>query len=254
MIPAGAATQLKPVALIAALKSEAACFAASRPLPGLPADLDDRFTLMLGGMGPERAARAAERMIREGARAVMSVGMAGALQPRVSPGDILLPERVADAGGSLHTTVSWRAAILERLADATLIVHGGLLRSVPSVLGGAPAKSEYGRTTGAVAVDMESAAIVKTALQHGVPAVVVRVAVDLVDVSLPVEILGLLDPYGGIRIGQVLRAIGAKPVLVPNMIRLARAERAARRILIQLGQRRHELLAPDVAVQGRLQA
>ncbi len=237
------------MALIAALKTEAACFTSGRLLPGLAADLDDRFTLILGGMGPARAARAAEKMIREGARAVISIGMAGALQPGLSPGDVLLPERVADAGGCLNTTQSWHAAILERLADTTLTVHGGLLQSLASVLGSASAKAEYGRSTGAIAVDMESAAIVQTAHRHGVPAVVVRVVVDPVEVNLPREILEQLDPYGSIRINRVLSAIGGRPALVPDMIRLARAQRAARRVLIQLGQRRHELLAPDVAVQ-----
>ena len=234
------------MALIAALKTEAACFTSGRPLPGLPADLDDRFTLILGGMGPARAARAAEKMIREGARALISIGMAGALQPGISSGDVLLPERVADAGGCLNTTESWRAAIVERLADTTLTVHGGLLHSVASVLGTASAKSAYGSSTGAVAVDMESAAIVGAAQRHGVPAVVVRVVVDPVDVNLPLEILEQLDPYGSIRIKRVLSAIGGRPALVPDMIRLARAQRAARRVLVQLGRRRHELLATDI--------
>lgn len=239
------------MALVAALKVEAACFLPGEVLPGLPVDLDDRFTLFLGGMGPERAARSAQRMIREGACAIMSIGMAGALQPGVAPGDILLPAQVVDTGGSLNTAESWRAAILERLKDTMFTVHGGRLHSVASVLGAASAKSECGRATGAVAVDMESAAIVRAAQRHGIPSVVVRVAVDPVNVSLPVEILGRLDPYGGIRITQVLRAVAGKPALLPAMIRLARAQRAARRVLIQLGRRRHELLAPDVVTHGK---
>lgn len=234
------------MALIAALKSEAACFTRARPLPGLPADIDDRFTLVLGGMGPERAARAAERMIQEGASAVMSIGMAGALQPGVNPGDVLLPEQVGDARGSLNIDRSWRTAILERLTDTPFTVHGGLLHSVASVLGTAAAKSEYGRSTGAVAVDMESAAIVQAAQRHGVPATVVRVIVDPVDVALPLEILERLDPYGSIRLSWVLGAIVTRPALLPDMIRLARAQRAAHRVLNQLGRRRHELLAPDI--------
>lgn len=240
---------MRPVALIAALKSEATCFTGQSPLPGVPFVLDDRFTLILGGIGAERAARAANRMIENGAGSVMSIGFAGSLDPTLRSGDIVLPEQVRDDTGIVEPAASWRGAVMERLAGARTRVHGGLLTSVTSIVDSAAMKSALHERDGAVAVDMESGAILRTALEHDVPALVLRVVADTADMGVPRELLACIDSFGGIRAGLIIGTVAARPAMIPSLFRLARAEWTARRVLRRLARQRHELLAPDASAR-----
>ncbi|MEN3307453.1 MAG: 4-hydroxy-3-methylbut-2-en-yl diphosphate reductase [Micromonosporaceae bacterium] len=122
------------------------------------------------GMGPARATRAAARL---GADAVLVAGVAGGLAPGLRAGDIVVASEVrsGDAPPVAIPSAVLLAGALRRLG---LRVHLGPVVSVDRVVDG-PARRELA-ATGALAVDMESAA-----LSAGRPAAVVRSIVDTTD-------------------------------------------------------------------------
>src|ERR1700744_2876811 len=54
------------------------------------------FLVAAGGGWPEGAHRAAERLIGQGAEALVSFGLAGGLEPDARPGTLLVPKAVTE--------------------------------------------------------------------------------------------------------------------------------------------------------------
>ena len=67
-----------------------------RAAGGLDPSLPGRIAC--AAAAPERARAGAERLLAEGAGALVSFGIAGGLDPVLMPGDLVLPERVGLPG------------------------------------------------------------------------------------------------------------------------------------------------------------
>jgi len=87
------------------------------------------------------------------------------------------------------------------------------------------AKAALRAATGAVAVDMESAAILEAAAAHGCTSMVVRGVSDDARETLPAELLELMGADGRIRRGGVLALV--RPRVLARALRLRRATRQA---------------------------
>jgi adenosylhomocysteine nucleosidase len=82
----------------------------------------------------------------------------------------------------------------------------GDLLTVPGALESPAAKRAAAAATGAIAVDMESAAIAGEAVRARVPFVAMRVVVDGLDDALPPRAESWIDERGQRRLSAVLRA------------------------------------------------
>jgi 4-hydroxy-3-methylbut-2-enyl diphosphate reductase len=134
---------------------------------GLPAEL-----VVCTGMGPARSRRAARalRARRPGALAV--AGVCGALTDELAAGDVVVATEVRSADGVIPCPSA--ALLVGALRAAGLTAHAGPIVSVDHVVHGAE-RAELA-TTGALAVDMESAMLASAA--DGGPLAVLRVVVD----------------------------------------------------------------------------
>ena len=199
--------------------------------------------LRLCGMGPEKAAQAARALLAEGATALVSYGVAGALAPGLAPGALLLPERVSFLGSCRVVDVSWRERVQQRLAPEVNLV-GDLLLTLKEPVATVLDKARLRRETGAVAVDMESGAVLAAAAAAGVPSLVLRAIVDGAETSLPRAVLGG-DNHGQPRGAAVIQALLRRPWELAAVLRLGVDLRAAvhslRRAWLRLGP---EGLAP----------
>jgi nucleoside phosphorylase len=145
-------------------------------------------TLLQAGIGGVRAHAALEALTVP-YDLVVSIGFAGALVTGASPGDVVLPHTVVweEALGLHHYAVpvgTWSAAKTQLPADlATRALHGPLLSS-PVVIATPAAKHAAAIRVGAVAVEMEAAALVSVARERGADVLVLRAILDAVDVSL----------------------------------------------------------------------
>ncbi|GDY28681.1 phosphorylase family protein [Gandjariella thermophila] len=151
-----------PLVVAAPLGIEAR--AVRRGLPGA--------VVVRAGMRGRHAGRVAHALRDRDPAALTVAGVAGALVPGPAPGDLVVPTEIRSAAGTVPCPSA--AALAEALRRHGLTVHTGPVVSVDHVVHGA----ERARlaATGAVAVDMESAALVAAA--EGRPSVVVRAVVD----------------------------------------------------------------------------
>ncbi len=90
------------------------------------------------------------------------------------------------------------------------------------------AKAALFAASGAVATDMESAAIVARAASCGCSALVIRAVSDSAGQSLAPELARLVTPEGKIQWGRALTLIVARPAALPEAFGLGRRTRRAR--------------------------
>ena len=154
------------------------------------------------GMGPRRVQSWLPRLDRLAPGAVVVAGLAGGLDPALRAGDVVVASEVQDARGTVALPAA--APLVAELRRHGLRVHHG-----PIVTADRLATSRDERAAlagnGAIAVDMESAPIVRavTDRPNPVPVAVVRVVVDTVDTPLTrPQTIG-----NGIRALRVLRRV-----------------------------------------------
>lgn len=190
--------------------------------------------LTVSGMGWECALAGTRRLTQAGAAALASVGTAGALDPGLESGAIVLPEEVAVIGGkALATHPRWRAALAASLPRAHL--SAGRLLSTREPLGLRLDKAIARRETGCVAVDMESAAVAAVAAELGLPFIAVRVIVDTAAEDLPAAVLAA-SRAGQVSGVRLLAALARAPWEIAALMRLAGRFRTACRVLAGIGE------------------
>ncbi|MGW4162575.1 phosphorylase family protein [Streptomyces sp. NPDC004788] len=168
---------------------------------GAPAPL----AVVRTGMGPAHARRGVSRALaREPWRdaAVIASGFCAGLAPGMHPGDIVVAEETRDADGA--TPCVGTELLVKALARALpgRTVHTGPLTGSDHVVRG-PERAAL-RAGGAIAVDMESAATLRTATGAGArPVAAVRVVVDAPEH----ELVRIGTVRGGISAFRVLRAV-----------------------------------------------
>ena len=130
-------------------------------------------TLARCGMGPDRVREWLPQLGVLAPDAIVVAGVAGGLDPTLRPGDVVVATEVRDAHGRIVQHAA--APLVAELRRMGLRVRTGPMYSCDHVVGGAAERARLA-ATGAVAVDMESAAIVRSA--GSTPTAVVRVIVD----------------------------------------------------------------------------
>ncbi|MER5884843.1 1-hydroxy-2-methyl-2-butenyl 4-diphosphate reductase [Streptomyces sp. NPDC001941] len=157
------------------------------------------------GMGPRHAERAVARALagpRLRDAAVIASGFCAGLAPGMHPGDLVVADETRGPGGT--TACEGTELLVKELARALpgRTVHTGPLTGSDHVVRG-PERAAL-RATGAIAVDMESAATLLTALAAGPrPVAAVRVVVDAPEH----ELVRIGTVRGGISAFRVLRAV-----------------------------------------------
>ena len=224
------------VAMVAALESECA---------SLRRESTARWHVTRSGPGLQRAAAAAARAVATGARVLVSWGLAGALKDGLAPGVVVIPRRVVTHDGEVFEADPALHARLAELANDLRVEVGDLL-TAPAAIESPEAKGAARDRFGAVAVDMESAAIARVAAASRVPFVALRVVFDGVADALPAGAEQWLDEQGRRRLAPALRAI-VSPSQWGGLVTLMRRYRVANRALDDLARAlaRRRMLAGD---------
>jgi len=224
--------------VVAALRAEA------RSVGGERAGLMVRVS----GMGCERAARSALALVRAGAGSLLCWGVAGALDPALGCGDIVLASEVicetpltlqldglqpvaVAARARLRTSDRWRGELYAALARQGAVRQGAVLTR-GEVACEASLKAGLFEQSAALAVDLESAAVGVVAGLYGLPFMVVRVIADTAADTLPPLLGTLAAAEPRTMLGRLawLRLL-CRPAAWPGLLRLARRYRAALRVL-----------------------
>jgi adenosylhomocysteine nucleosidase len=183
------------------------------------------WPVAVGGGTPGGADRAARALIADGARALVSFGLAGGLSSALRPGDVLVPEAVLVEG----VQVSCDTALAAQLGGMT---PHRLLAGI-AIAATAVDKDRLWRTTGAHAIDLESGAVARVAMAEKLPFAVLRAICDPAERNLPPAARLALDQAGVIGVWRVLFATVRQPGQIFGLLALAADAAAARRALHQ---------------------
>ena len=183
--------------------------------------------VVVAGMGRARAQRGAELLLHgHRPRWLISAGFGGALDPALKRNDLVLPREVVNLEGR-------RFAIdlaIPPEAGAQGLKTGRLV-TVDDVVFKATEKALLREKTAADVVDMETSALAALCEERGVKFLSVRVISDEAGVDMPPEILAIVGPTGGLRLGATIGALWKRPSSVQDLLILRRhATEAADRL------------------------
>lgn len=221
------ADQSGTVAVIAALPRELALLSKKLRATGAPdpngvllqiaqPSADRRILLVTAGMGPQRAAFAFAAALSLGpVRTFLSVGLAGACDPALTPGDLVEAATVIDSSSG------------ERFeTDANLGVTDRRILVTSTKIAGPLEKQRLRATYNAAAVDMESSTIARLARAHSIPfgalkAISEAHSVDLTHLSV------FSDHRGQFRTGAFVLHTALRPRLWGSTVSLGRSSKLA---------------------------
>ena len=221
------ATDIPFLGIVAALPAEARTLGIRRAEAGAVVALGPRARAIRAGIGRARAADAARALVDAGAGALLAWGTAAALDTALRPGDVVLPRDVLTFDGRhLAIDAGWHRRMWT-LVESSAGVRAGSLAEADRVLASADDKRRLHALSGALAADMESAAVAEAADRAGVPVLVVRAVSDGANTGIPGCALAAIDARGDVDVSGLALALARAPRELPALVRLATGFRAA---------------------------
>jgi hopanoid-associated phosphorylase len=158
---------------------------------------------------------------------VLSFGIAGALDPSLKVGALIIAQAVAAGDRRFDADPYWT----EALADALPIARRAVLAGSDIIIAEPAARAALRTRTGADAVDTESHLAVVFAHRWGLPFAAVRAISDGAERPLPPAAIVGLGPDGRPALDAVLRSVLRRPGQLPDLLFTAlAAERAFRQL------------------------
>ncbi|MEO5338319.1 MAG: nucleoside phosphorylase [Magnetospirillum sp. WYHS-4] len=207
--------------VIVGMASEAAC---------LPQG--DALRVGVSGARPDKAYREALGLVDAGCTALVSFGVAGALDPVLKPGALLAADAVVLPGGRrVEADARWRKRLTAKLARGGLAALPGSLlgRDGPVIL--ASRKKELRTETGALAVDMESHAVAAVAAEYGLSFLVLRAIADPAGRAIPSWVTDLVAADGTVDPWKAAYEALCRPWDIPSLVLLGRENALALKTL-----------------------
>lgn len=199
--------------------------ARSLKLPAAP------LVLPAGGNG-HRAYQAAIRLAQEGCTGLVSFGLAGGLDAMIAPGGIVLADKVIVPGGKSYPTDERWAMAVQAAMDVP--PENGPVVGSDFALTDPKQKMALQKSTGAIAVDMESHGVAQAADELGLPLLVVRAVGDPAARAVPEIALEGFGNDGRTHAWPIIVALAKHPLALPALIRVARDSAAGMRALSRL--------------------
>ena len=195
-----------PIAVVCALEIE------RRALAGLERP---GVEIHVSGMGADAAAALGERLTERPLRAMIATGFCGALVPRLGVGEVVVAERV------IHENTG----DVFDADDLMLAAAEGKRGTLVSASDVARTPADRAALQG-LAVDLESAALARAALDADVPFIAIRAVSDRFRDRIP-DIVGMLDHVGQPDRRALIAFALQHPREIPRLIRLGRSAKRA---------------------------
>jgi adenosylhomocysteine nucleosidase len=195
-----------------------------------------QIVVTCAGVGPENARAAATRLTAKGVSGFISIGLAAGLDSGLNSGHIVVASgiQVHDAHcpqGLCPVDAAGAGSAYTILRENGIAASCGTLLSTSRPILTSHQKKTLFRQTGALAVDMESAAVARVAHQAGVPFIGLRAVCDPAGVTVPRDLSDCLGNDGSISIGTVLYRLACRPALIHNALQMGPAFATARKSL-----------------------
>jgi len=176
------------------------------------------ITLASGG-DIDSLRRRIEAALTTDVAAIISIGIAGALEPSLQVGDAVIATEVVP--GKVND--AWA----DRLAAALPAARRGAIAGSSRMVVDAAGKAALHQQTAALCVDMESHIAAEVAAACGLPFAALRFISDGADRALPKAAQAGMKPDGGMDLPAVLRSLAGDPRQLPALIRTGREAEAA---------------------------
>jgi hopanoid-associated phosphorylase len=154
--------------------------------------------------------------------AVVSFGLAGGLDPRLAPGDLIVASAVVSDGAAAETHRSLQRLLLDGLARAGVSARDGAVAGADAPVMSPCEKARLHHLTGAVIVDMESHLALDFAQKRGLPFAVLRAVCDPSERALPPLAAKAVKPDGGVDLALILRELAKNPAQLGGLIAAGR--------------------------------
>jgi hopanoid-associated phosphorylase len=200
-----------PIIVVSGLAREAAIAAG----PGI--------ATVVGGGNGQRLARLLDEALAQGARGVMSFGIAGGVLPRLASGSLVIAETIVAGEERFAVDIGWRDRLAAGLPQARVAGIAGIERPAAD----RAAKQAFHAALGVVAVDMESLIAARLAAARNLPFAALRAIADPAERDLPPAALLPLKPDGSPDLSAVLASLMRRPSQFPGLLRLGFDARAA---------------------------
>lgn len=211
---------MKHIGIVAPLIPEARCFTNS-PVRKQAVSISDRLSLIVSGEGQVRASEATNTLLELGVDGLIVVGMAGALDPALSPGDLLIPEVIiSESNQKYYCDKVWSSHIHEQIHNDSHNISIHPLYTSANVICKSEDKLKLHQQIQACAVDMESAAVMALAYQHKIPCMVIRTIIDPVNYAFPDYIFKLTDEFGEIPLTRLIPTVLLHPLELKKLYQL----------------------------------
>jgi adenosylhomocysteine nucleosidase len=207
--------------IVVALVEELSTLTTKRLKKGDIDFLTDNLWLIYSGAGPENARVAAETLIKRGVSQLISWGCAAALDASLQAGDLVLAVSFVDAGQERYglDNKDWVNKVETHFAKQFSIQTGSLAES-QCIIESSLDKAKLAILTGAIALDMESAAIAKVAKLHSLDFLAVRAIADPVTMDLPKAVSYAIDENGEVVLSKLLFFLLLHPSDLLGLMRL----------------------------------
>jgi adenosylhomocysteine nucleosidase len=194
----------------------------AREVNCLPKPSTEMLIACAGAM-PDQAEHLSKRFIDQGCMALLSFGIAGALDPDVQVGDTVVSTGVINAKGDvLFTDNSWLQRVIVLLDQSLSPVHKGLIYGTDKIISTPQLKSKVYASSKAICVDMETHRMALVSSRASVPFLAIRVISDNTSSTIPSAALGVIGKNGKPLIGRVIRGLLRHPNQVTALMALSR--------------------------------
>ena len=175
------------------------------------------------GGRPDKAGGLADYMLKAGAEALVSFGVAGGIDPGLAPGHLVIGTEVDLGGASLKADEAW----IKRLSNALPKAHTGIVCGAQEAALTPAAKAKLHAESGGLVIDLESGAVAEACAAKGVPFAILRAVADPAERAIPEFALKGLAEDGRTQALPVILGLLARPWALPALLGLARDNRAA---------------------------
>ncbi|MDO7843048.1 phosphorylase family protein [Sphingomonas immobilis] len=176
---------------------------------------EDFLVIPGGGDAAGLEAKLEAAIAGETVEVLLSVGIAGALDPSLKPGDIVIGTTPAPFPRESERTVEKLRHLLPWAVVGTIVGSDTIAATIEQ-------KRHLRATTGAIAVDMESHIAARIAERHALPFAIIRTISDAADHVLPPAALVGMNSDGSMALGAVLKSLARDPAQLPALIRTGR--------------------------------
>jgi adenosylhomocysteine nucleosidase len=198
--------------------------------------------VICAGIGPNAARRVAEAAVAEyRPELLVSAGLAGSLISDLAVGEAVVPSTIINSATGTHYATG----------------HGSGVLVSASEIAGPEAKRLFARQHSAQLIDMEAAAVVEIARQHGIAFTAVKAISDEADFEVP-ELAPFVDHDGRFLTGKFIQHIALRPGMWGTVRKLAANSAQASvelckvlRKLIEEGKQQAEASSPASIAHGK---